>query len=38
MSMCKINLHKKILMNMTHYPKIIPSTHLYLELCIRIRI
>ena len=33
MSMCKINLHEEILMNMAHYPKIIPTTHLYLELC-----
>ena len=31
--MCKINLHEEILMNMAHYPKIIPTTHLYLELC-----
>ena len=33
MSICKINLHKEILMTMAHYPKIIPTTHLYLELC-----
>ena len=33
MSICKINLHEEILMNMAHYPKI--STLLYLELCLR---
>ena len=37
MSICKINLHEEILMDMAHYPKIIPTTLLYLELCLRNR-
>ena len=37
MSISKINLHEEILMNMAHYPKIIPTTLLYLELCLRNR-
>ena len=37
MGICKINLHEEILMNMAHYPKIIPTTLLYLELCLRNR-
>ena len=37
MSISKIYLHEEILMNMAHYPKIIPTTLLYLELCLRNR-
>ena len=37
MSICKINLHEEILTNMVHNPRVIPTTYLYLELCIRNR-